>query len=278
MSTMAFGIYSPEGGNATITNKLIIEISNSHMACLATASDNMITDFELYTFNKKEALDFEKLFVGVVAKSEVFSKTYNDTKLYINNEYALLVPAAKFDKEILDDFLNVAFGEDQDSIPHYDSINTGLNLITAYRLSGECLKVADHHFKPQKIKHTFTPVIARLITDPSNVTLIKVQFYPLYFIAVVVKEGALQFIQYFLYQSSDDVLYYLLSISQRFNLKTPDLTIYVSGMIDLKSALFSQLEKFFGNIVVDEADKSKLLINVDEYPSHYFTPFFNLAL
>jgi len=278
MSTLAFSIYSPEGGNATIPNKLIIEISNSHMACLATASDNMMTAFELYTFNKEETLDFEKLFAGVIAKSQVLSKTYTDTKFYVNNEYALVVPAAKFDKEILDDFLNIAFGEDQDSIKRYDTINAKPNLVIAYRFSGECLKFADHHFNSPNVKHSYTPVIARLISDPSNVTLIKVQFYLLSFIAVVMKDGALQFVQSFLYQSSDDVLYYLLSISQQFNLKTPDLTINVSGMIDLKSPLFSQLEKYFGNIVVDEADKSKLLINVDEYPSHYFTPFFNLAL
>jgi hypothetical protein len=279
MSTMAFGIYSSEGGNAINTNELlIVEIGYSHMACLASGSDNMITGFELYTFSKEEVLDFENLFAGILAKSQMLNKTYTGTKLYINNEYALLIPAFKFDKAICNDYLNAVFGEEEKSNQQFDKIDNEANLINVFRYSEEWFNVLNHHFKMGDVNHSYTPIIGRVITASSNSTFIKVKFYPAYFIAIVIKEGVFQFIQSFIYQSSEDVLYYLLSISQRFNLNTTDLIIYVSGMIDLQSALHAQLEKFFGNIVVEEVDKSRLVIDVSKHPSHYFTPFFNLAL
>jgi len=279
MSTMAFGIYSSEGNKAITNNdSLIIEIGYSHFACLVKGSDKMIAAFELYTFNKEEMLDFKNLFSEVLAKSELLNKTYADTKLYINNEFALPVPSSKFDKEITHDYLNVVFGEDESSIQQFDEVSVEPGLMNAFRFPQEWLNVVHQYIKPVSIQHSYTPIIRSLITTASDVSVIEVQFYPAYIIAVVMKEGTLQLIQTFMYQSAEDILYYLLSISQQLNINTPDLTIYASGMIDLQSALHSQLVKYFKNIVVQDVDKSQSGIDISKYPPHYFTPFFNLAL
>jgi hypothetical protein len=276
MSTKAFGIYSTEGSD-TNNNNLIIEAGNSHIACLALKDDKMITGFELYTFKQEETLDYTNLFSGLVEKSHLLNRTSARAKFFTNNECGLLIPAAKFDEEILNDFLDAALGEDESAVSRFNAIHGEPNLIIAYRIPSEWFYVAQHHFKLGEVQHSYTAVLQSL-NPISNATVIKVQFYPGYFTAVVMKEGSLQLIQTFLYQWSDDVLYYLLSISQRFNLNPSELELSVSGMIDLKSALHPQLEKFFHNIVVEEVNKSRLAIDVSEYPSHYFTPFFNLAL
>ncbi len=278
MSKKAFGIYT-SGGNDAIKNNdlLIIEIGYSHLACLIKGSDNSVAAFELYTFNKNETSDFENLFSSVLDKSQLLDKTYADTKLYINHEFALPVPATKFNEEISNDYLNVVFGEDEDSILQFDEVNAEPGLMNVFRISSKWLNVVNQRFKKVSVQHSYTSIIRIAITTASGASVIKIQFYPAHIIAILMQEGALQFIQSFLYQSAEDVLYYLLSISQRLNVNTPDLTIYASGMIDLQSAMYLQLAKYFRHIVFEDADKSQLSIDISGHPPHYFTPFFNLA-
>jgi hypothetical protein len=276
MFTKAFGIYTSGGDDSIKNDALIIEVGYSHIACLVKGSDNMITAFELYTRSKQETSDFKSLFSGVLANSQLLDKTYADTNLYINNQLAIAVPAARCDTEIVNDYLNIVFAEDEGTVQQVDDVSAEAGLINAFRIQQEWLDVVNRHFKMVKIQHSYTSIIRSVITTASD-ALIKVQFYPAYIITVVMKDGALQFIQSFMYQSTEDVLYYLLSISQQFNLNTPDLTIYASGMIDLRSAMHSQLVKYFKDIVLEDADKSRLAIDMGQHPSHYFTPFFNLA-
>lgn len=276
MFTKAFGIYTSGGDDSIKNDALIIEVGYSHIACLVKGSDNMITAFELYTRSKQETSDFKSLFSGVLANSQLLDKTYADTNLYINNQLAIAVPAARCDTEIVNDYLNIVFAEDEGTVQQVDDVSAEAGLINAFRIQQEWLDVVNRHFKMVKIQHSYTSIIRSVITTASD-ALIKVQFYPAYIITVVMKDGALQFIQSFMYQSTEDVLYYLLSISQQFNLNTSDLTIYASGMIDLRSAMHSQLVKYFKDIVLEDADKSRLAIDMGQHPSHYFTPFFNLA-
>lgn len=278
MSTKAFGIYS-SGGNEAIENDeaLIIEIGYSHVACLVSGGDQKIAAFELHTLTKEETLDFKNLYSRVIAKSKLLDRTFTNTRLYINNEFVVPVPASNFNEGIATDYLNVVFGEDEDSFQQVEDVAEAA-LMIAFRLPREWYHVINNHFKSVSVQHSYTSIIRRAISTASNAFVIRVQFYPAYIIAVVMQDGALQFIQSFIYQSAEDVLYYLLSICQRLNMNTPDLTIYLSGMIDLKSALYLQLVKYFRNIVLEDVDKNHVAIDISGHPPHYFTPFFNLAL
>jgi hypothetical protein len=280
MSTKAFGIYTSGGNSITSGDELVLEIGYDHMACMVKrVTKNAIANFELFTFGKEETSDFGELFSNVLVGSKLLDKSFASTHIYINNELALPVPVFKFNKEIATDYLNVVFGEDGGAKKQFDHLDTQPDLMNVYRLPQEWFNILNHHLMMVDVHHTFSTVIRRVLENATEGSpVIYVQFYYLNIIVAVMKGKDLQFIQSFTYQSPEDVLYYLLNISQRFSVNTSDLAMKVSGIIDTGSGLYSELVKYFKNVSVENVDANHLLIDIHNHPSHYFTPFFNLAV
>jgi hypothetical protein len=280
MATKAFGIYTSGGDSIKNSDELVIEIGYDHMACMVKrVNKNAIANFELFTFNKEETSDFEELFSNVLVTSKMLDKSFANTHIYINNEFALPVPVFKFNKEIANDYLNVVFGEDTGAKKQFDHLDTEPDLMNVYRLPQEWFNIVNHHLMMVNVHHTFTSILRKVLKNATEGSpVIYVQFYYSNIIVVVMKGKELQFIQSFTYQSPEDVLYYLLNISQRFSVNTLDLSIRVSGIIDTHSGLYGELVKYFRNVSAENVDASNLLIDIHNHPAHYFTPFFNLAV
>ena len=210
----------------------------------------------------------------------MIDRTFANTRIYINNEFALLVPVFKFNKDISEEYLNIVFGEDNGAKKQFEHLNTEPDLMNVFRMPKEWFDVVNQHLISASIHHTYTEVVRRVFTSSTNTSscLVKVQLYATHLIVAVIKDGALQFIQSFTYQSSEDILYYLLNISQRFQVNTNDLSLHVSGSIDFSSSFYNDLGKYFRNITVDNVNPSHLALDKGHHPSHYFTPFVNLAL
>jgi hypothetical protein len=105
----------------------------------------------------------------------------------------------------------------------------------------------------------------------------KVAFYDDHLIVALISNKKLQIIQNFNYQSREDVLYYLLSIVERFNAKADNILLAASGMVDVKGTLFNDLKKYFKRIIVEETDNIVANIDYGENQKYYYTPFLNLA-
>jgi hypothetical protein len=282
MSTKAFGIYT-SGTEISIKNddELVIEISSSHFACMVkSGAKNLISAFELFTYSPNETLDFENLFSGILVPSELLNKSYLNTIVYINNESALPVPAARFNKEIATDYLNIIFGEDTGTQKQYEHVSIEPDLMNVFRIPEDWLATLHHHLAMGEVHHSYTKIIKGAFENALDTSspVIKVQFYPSHVVAVLLKGRLLQFIQSFIHQSTDDLLYYLLNITQRFDLHTSDLTLHVSGIINLQADVYGQLKKYFRNTIVEDPDLNTLLIDIGHHPRHYFTPFFNLSV
>lgn len=281
MSKKTFGIYT-SGDNAIKNNdELIIEIGNSHLACIVKkGSKDLIAAFELFTFEKEEIADFEELFSVVLNDSQLIDKTFANTRIYINNEFSLLVPVFKFNKEISTEYLNIVFGEDQSAKKQFEHLDTNPDLMNVFRMPQEWFNILNHHLMSVSVHHSYSKIVRRAFTTFANTTapVIKVQFYPTHLIVVVMKGSVLHFIQSFTYQSSEDILYYLLNISQRFEVNTNDLSMQVSGIIDFTSSFYHDLVKYFKSITVEDIDRNHIAIDTGHHPSYYFTPFFNLAV
>ena len=79
------------------------------------------------------------------------------------------------------------------------------------------------------------------------------------------------------YETPEDVLYYLLNIAEQFELSRTDLSLHISGLVDLQYKLFRELTNYFRSITVQNFDRTLLQLEITEFPIHYFTPFFNLT-
>lgn len=282
MSNKSFSIYSSKDDTiADIHDRLLLEVGKTHIACINTNEHKKtISAFELFNFTENEAADFSKLFAALSAESKLLDKSYPATQVFINNEFSLLVPVFKFNKEIAADYLNVIFGEDLLSAIHFDHLPIEPGMMNAYRVSKSLINFLHDNFPKVTFRHTYSNIIKTIVSDISAypAECIYIRFYNTFLIVTVAKDEKLQLIQSFMYEVPEDILYHLLNIAERFGLNRERLILEISGMIDLHFTLYRNLITYFRHVEVQNVHSLKLLPGVKEYPLHYFTPFFNLAL
>lgn len=281
MVTKSFGIFN--GDNDTIVedgDSLIIEIGKSHIALLLISREsNDITGFELFSFTENEEVP-DKLFSAIENTSNLLKHTFATVNVFMNHEVCMPVPTAKFSKSVAEDYMAVIFGEAQQASTHTDHDAAHSEIVNLYRVPQEVMDALHRRFPNVILHHTWSNVLKMMRAKDllSSKHLMHIQFYNTYFILVVIKDSMLQLIQVFIYENPDDVLYQMLNVAAQFNLSTEDVDLRISGLIDPNYKLFRELTNYFINIVADKADLSKVSVDVSEYPRHYFTPFFNLAL
>lgn len=282
MANKSFSIYSTKEDTVPgIHDRLLLEIGKTHLACIDTNEHKKtVSTFELFNFTENETADFSRLFSSISSASKLLAKPYPETIIFINNEQSLLVPIFKFNTEIAEDYLNVVFGEDPFSAIHFDHLPIEPGMMNVYRVQQTLLNILHTNFTKVTFRHTYSNIIKTIISDiftyPSE--CIYIQFYNTFLIVTVAKDEKLQLIQSFMYEAPEDVLYCLLNITERFDLNREKLILEISGMIDLHFTLYRDLITYFKNVAVQNVDTSKFNLDIKEYPLHYFTPFFNLAL
>lgn len=81
--------------------------------------------------------------------------------------------------------------------------------------------------------------------------------------------------QQYAYQSSMDVVYYLLKICAEFGFSQQATALTVSGFITSDSALYQELHQYFLNIRFSHP--KQVSVGDSKLPQHYFSSLFNLA-
>ena len=133
-------------------------------------------------------------------------------------------------------------------------------------------------FSAGKYWHYYSLLLSS--TDPSGgkvpeCTLI---FYADRFICFIANAGKLQLMQTWMYQTPEDVSYYLLAVRERFQYNQETFHLRVGGMIDEQSALYTELLKYFLQITrIDIPPGMKTNELLHELPSHYFSPLLTIA-
>jgi len=279
MSKKAFSTYSAATELGGLNNhQLIVELSKHHFSCLVVTAQLNIVAFELFKLDEEE-LDFDDLMMEIMRESRLLDKSYTETKVYANSPFAVLIPAGQFNKQIAEDYLSVSFGEAHRQVMRYDELSAEMGIVTAFRLDEEVPEQINRRLIMVEFHHVFSKMAEHLLQQDNKATdKIKVQFYYKHIIVGVMKNSQLHLVQFFNYQTPEDVLYFLLNICQQLGLHTAQVMLEISGMIDLQSALYNELNKYFATIAMEEVNMKNLPQDFHHYPPHYLSPFFNLAV
>lgn len=279
MANKVFSSYrTGKSKDATNDQQLIVEVGTNHLACLVKViGKQMILDFELFTFNQNAELDFEDNLHNALTSSTILHQSYNETKVFINNEYSLLAPAQGFTKESMHNYLYVVYGDASNDPVFVDTFkDEGFNNV--YKISNDWLSEVNRRLKVEHIEHVYSSIIRcalEQVADDNDVFL-KLVFYPHHFIVALVLQQRLHLIQTFYFASGADVLYHLLNIRERFSMSSGG-RIQVSGMIDTSSSLLIELRQYFKEVSFDAVATNASHMDQGSFPKHYFTPFYNLA-
>lgn len=122
--------------------------------------------------------------------------------------------------------------------------------------------------------HVYTPAIKlNSHADKDHMCI----HFSLRFFRVVLKIGQqVQLVETYSYKTPLDVVYYLVKICYEFKIDQSGIFIFLSGLIEAKSALYLELQNYFLNLEFE--DFPPYSIPVSEHPHYYFQSLYNLAL
>lgn len=279
MANKIFSYYKPHDLSATTEAfELVVEAGSTHFACLTIGHESKsIIGFEWFKHDRPNPGSLDEMIDSIKGASRLLDNKHTGGRAFINNGMAVLIPPDLFSAAAASDYLDLVTGEAVLAQTYHDTINETERFVNAFRVHAPVIEGLQKHFGISSIQHTFSQTLRHILRNGAAPESMLVQFYDSEIIVTVFRQGRLQLMQNFTYTLADDVLYYLLSLAQRFHLDFGQLHVKVCGMIDTHSSLYAQLLRFF-KLVSPYNTTVQLPGYTGNHPAHYFTPIFNLVV
>lgn len=269
MATKSYSLYNSV---EIIDQRLAVEIGCAHLVLVA-GSATTVAGLEVYELEEN---DLEEALNDIKHQSQLLDKNYSETSVYYNLHEAVLVPVGSFNTSIASELLDVAFGNNTSARVNVENINVSPGIVNVYRSNDKWQDIISNYFRAVTKRHIYSKLVEKAIEANENLS---VQFYRNEIIIIAAKNGQLQLVRNFNYSHDADVLYHLLNVCKQVDMDATETTLSISGFINTDSGLFLQLQKYFAQLKLNNAETSVLPADqLKQYPLHYFTPFFKLLL
>ena len=256
------------------SSKLFIELGQRHLASyVVNSKTNQIFAYEFFQINDK--LNPSLLNGYIIDKN--FSLNDFEAVFFVHNqkEFAL-VPSDFHKTHISNTILETIHGDlitlhtQSDELPQWKIVNVFGIEKSIYDTILAILPDAKHiHVNSIYLRSAFKQ-LANMEEQ-----WIKVYFYPSYFNVVVIKDAQLQIMQSFYYETADDIIYFLINLTDQFHLDVTTLHMHVSGLIEEEFTTFNELKKYFLNVSLEINPELHFVKGQEpQQPLHYFTPLF----
>lgn len=261
------------------TNTLFIEISNHHFACWVKEENNQkVVAVELFHFEDNN-IEWDDLFYDFRKQSALLDKSYSKTNIFYNFNENVLIPAFKFNAGNAANYIDLIFGNNDNTVVKYNHINFfGEEIYNTYRVNATLATLIQKDFFTVQEYHTYTGILKGLVED-DNVKgdTVLLNFYQKQFSLMVIKNKQLHIAQTFQYQTNQDVLYHLMNVANTFKIAPTADPIIVAGNIEEQGSLMKLLQQHFLKIYIASTNIENIAFeNNTNYPLHYFTLFFNM--
>ncbi len=269
----SFNIQSP--GIYTEAAQLFVEAGPMGISFVILNTGNCFQAVTTYSFsNKLNEKELTELIKEIVQNDELLQKQYRKTHIFWSFTESILVPPELLNDNNKSEMLNLVYGDVKKSSLKSDFLYKH-NLHNIFRIPGsiqECLHVK---FPYAAQSHQYSLLVNRQTNGEDALFVV---FYTNSLTMMLWKGGRLQVIQNFEYFSPEDTAYHLLNVCKSFDMQPNKVILYISGLIDEKSNLYSSMYKYFLHMEFD-----KLPVDftygeeIKDHPVHYFSHLFFLA-
>jgi hypothetical protein len=264
---------SATAAQTVVDKKLCIEIgTHFYTYSISDQSGKQIIEMGCIETGKPvSAIDLTSLFENESIKKSSFV----DVVMVHNCHEMVLVPEAIHQPEINTTIVQTIHGDLEDWQVMEDDVHQW-ELHNVYGWKPELLYIVAERFPQVRHVQFITGALRSLFKSLSieKEQLIKLYFYQKEMIVVVLKESQLQLAQSFQFETPQDVIYHLLNLVDRLKLDLATVILEVSGLIDVNSETWKELNKFFIEVHLDEFSNLTIDTTTDEsMPVHYYTPF-----
>ncbi len=213
-------------------------------------------------------------FHQVVAGQPVLQQKFNKVHIIYGYPPSLLVPQQFLNNLDHSAILELVFGNTCERVTRTDFLQ-GHEIHNVYGIPSIIEQVVNRYFGFAECIHLFS-ILPEIVKEPGNHLFCIFSSGQLKMI--LTREGEIQVLQTFVYTTPDDVAYHLLNTCNSFEVHTNDVMVGLSGMIDERSPLYSELYKYFIHLKFETLpDQYQYPDEIREYPAHYFSHLFSVA-
>jgi hypothetical protein len=253
---------------------LLMEIGETH-CCFAILdyANQMIVQSGCYTFNENESSD---ILQKVLQEHNELKNSFRQIVIGYYLPENILIPSKFYRYEETQTLLQAMYEKGQnivvsEAVPKWQLHN-------AYHVPAAIHQLVNRSFATGNFWHIHSIILKNGIEEHEGGNLI-IDFKTDSFCVIAIKDNSVLFAQIFPYVKAEDILYWLLNICKQFSLAQTAVKLVLSGLIEKKSAIFKELYQYFLNIeFASGEDDIRLSGDFYEYPAHFFSSLFKLAL
>ncbi len=210
----------------------------------------------------------------ILQTEALLQKHFVKTEIIWSCTESILVPNSYFDKTLRKDTLGIVYGDLNDAIIK-DELVLQHQLHNVYAVPAKIENSITQKF-PYGIQTHQSGLL--LDIEPNEKDLLYCHFNTDSLTVLLRKQGQLQVIHNFEFNTPEDVVYHVLNVCQQFDVDAAGTVLTVSGMIDAKSNLYNELYKYVPSIkFLALPGNHNYADAIKEYPEHYFSHLFALA-
>ncbi|MGF1555001.1 DUF3822 family protein [Paucihalobacter sp.] len=237
--------------NTNHIKELSIQVNlNGLSFCILNRSENCITYLDHLNFDKKltPSSILEEI-KKTLSSNTVFSEAFNSVNLIYQNELATIVPQSLYDELHKADYLKFNSKILQTDFIEHDEIviNDSVVVYVPYMNINNYIFETFGEFT---FKHASTVLIDNLLQRFAKLETqeVFINVNSAHIEMVVVNHGALQFYNYFEYQTVEDFIYYVLFSLEQLQFNPEEIVVNLTGDIEKDDALYTIAYKYIRHI------------------------------
>lgn len=253
---------------------LYVEIDEQGLSYIIIENGNCVA-LVVYHFGIGCSDDLVSQYIHqVVTEQSVLQQKFK--KAYIIYGYApsVLVPNEFMPESNIGALLELVYGDSSERITKSDYMYRQ-SVHNIYGVPASVDLALTRHFGTAIVSHLFS-LWPGVMSNGGN------QLYCIFNTSqlkvLLLKDDKIQVMQSYYYKTPEDVAYHLLNLCNSFDIGPDDVLVQLTGMIDVNSALYSGLYKYFLQLEFGILPNQYHYPDaVKEYPEHYFSHLFAIA-
>jgi hypothetical protein len=278
----AFNIGSPELSSVDWQRcRLVIELNQQFLHYVVLEENEKVLQLRYYQFAAKKAGEVAGFTEDILASDEVLQQNMKEVVVIYNWPENCFVPGALYDKSMDREYLELVHGDFYNCFITSEKIRSA-DSYNVFRLPAQVHELLYRKFPGATFVHQYSAWLDCRKNQPleeNQAGKISVLFYRNTISITVVTGEEVRLVQSMEYQTAEDVAYHLLNVCHQFGLH-PEKTLFdISGMIDLNSAMYKELQKYFLLIETDRLPEGlQVPEEMNSFPEHFFLPLLKLAV
>ena len=250
---------------------LCVECGSNYLTILIFGADKTLISLETYML--KEGVDVYTL--EYILNTEKYKKElFSDVVMVSNSTSISLVPQQFYKSHISNTIHESIHGDQEDAVVCYDEVSQW-ELVNVYAVDKFIYDFLKSVFPQTRVFHLVSLSLISIFKNNLEDldAFVKLYFTPNYLTIILIKGAQLQYAQAVYYETTEDAIYHILNVFDKYAIDLTDIKALASGYIDEDAATWKELRKYILDI---DLEKTTDLVTEDaensQVASHFFTP------